>query len=610
MKKIAVIGLLVVLAIIFGVNRGPESSDATLRKLVTGEVVGYEDKENTYAWKGLPFAKPPVGDLRWKAPRPPESWSGVRPALKNGSMCPQMISFSWLPFHPKIGSEDCLYLDVWTPRLDASEIAKANLPVMVYIHGGANTLGMSNAIRHYRLAGREDVVVVALQYRLGLFGWFSHPAVRSQAETELDASSNFAQLDMIAALQWVQDNVQAFGGDPSNVTIFGQSAGGFNVYSLVGSPVAQGLFHKAIIQSGNSQTFPRHLAENYVDDELPGAPYSSRELINRLLINDGTASNRVEAKQRQDGMNDAELLEYMRSKPPSEIFGAASVRGLLGYDTYSNVRDGIVLPEHSLLENFSDPAAYNAVPMIIGANRDEYKFFLWSDERFSEKHSGFLTYMLGRNFPKLKNAEEYDRIAAYFSDQWLAIGVDEPVARLSRSQPGEIFAYRLDWDRQKPQKDVDMARLIGAAHGLDSVFLFGPDAVSSIPNFAQAEYESDYKDLGDAMRGYWAEFARTGRPGNGGDETLPEWTAWQPDAAGRLLLDMPKDALKMSNYRLTVEGLKTRLREDSQITSTKERCELYAQLFWYALTKDFFSESEYAELGCQPYPLEEFEGII
>jgi len=610
MKKIIVIGLLVVIAIAYGLNRGPESSEATLRKLATGEVIGYEDKENTYAWKGLPFAKPPVGDLRWKAPRAVEPWQGVRSALKNGSMCPQIISFSWLPFNPGIGSEDCLYLDVWTPRLAAESIQNAKLPVMVYIHGGANTLGMSNAIRHYRLAGKENVIVVALQYRLGLFGWLSHPAVRSQAETELDASSNFAQLDMIAALQWVQDNIHVFGGDSSNVTIFGQSAGGFNVYSLVGSPAAEGLFHKAIVQSGNSQTFPGHLAENYVDSESPGAPYSSRELINRLLINDKLASDREEAKHQQDGMSDKELLAYLRSKSPSEIFESAIARGFLGYDTYSNVRDGIVLPEQSLLETFTDPAAYNAVPMIIGANRDEYKFFLWSNERFSEKHSGFLTYILGRSFPRLKDADEYDRISAYFSDQWQAIGVDEPIDRLSRAQPGEIFAYRLDWDRQKPQRDVDMGQLIGAAHGLDSVFLFGPDAVSSIPNFAKAEYESDYNDLGDAMRGYWAEFARTGRPGNGGDQKLPEWTAWKPDTAGRLLLDMPVDAIKMNDYRFTVNDLKQRLREDSQITSVRERCELYAQLFWYALTKDFFSESEYADLGCQPYPLEEFKGII
>jgi len=610
MKKFLLVCLLVVVVIVLVREGNPETSEATRRTLTTGEVIGFEDRENTYAWKGIPFAKPPVGDLRWKAPRPPEPWQGVKPAVENGSMCAQMVSFSWLPFHPKIGSEDCLNLDVWTPRLSPEQIESTDLPVMVYIHGGANTLGMSGAIRHYRLAGRENVVVVALQYRLGLFGWLSHPAVRSQAETAQDASSNFAQLDMIAALQWVQDNIRAFGGDPGNVTIFGQSAGGFNVYSLVGSPAAKGLFHKAIAQSGNTQTTPRHLAENYMDSEQPGFPYSSRELINRLLINDRRAVSREDAKALQNEMSDSELMGYLRSKSPADIFSAANARGLLGYRTYSNVRDGVVLPHQSLMEVFTDPESYNAVPMIIGSNRDEYKFFLWSLERFSEKHSGFLTHVFGRSFPGLKNVEDYNRVSGYFSDQWLAIGVDEPAMRLSQSQPGEVFAYRFDWDRQKTQGDVEIAELIGAGHGLETVFLLGPDAVSSIPNFARAENESDYDGLGDAMRGYWAEFARTGQPGNGGNDSLPEWTAWQPGAPTKLLLDMPRESIRLTRDTLTVAELKKRLREDPKIKSAIERCELYAQLFRYALTIDFFNRKEYEAMGCQQYPVEGFEGII
>ncbi len=610
MKKVVLSLVAIVAAVlIYRHLSAPSADPSTLRQLQSGAVVGFEDQENTYAWKGIPFAAPPVGDLRWKAPRPVASWEGSREALEHGSMCPQVVNFPWLPIKPVIGSEDCLFLDVWTPRLTAEQLKSADLPVMVYIHGGANTMGMSAAFKQFRLAGREDVIVVALQYRLGLLGWLSHPAVRSQASTPLDATSNFAVLDMVAALQWVQKNIPAFGGNPDNVTIFGESAGGMNTVALLASPQAKGLFHRAIVQSGNIQIEPRSRAENYRDDAEPGLSYSSREFINRLLITDGKAADRVAAKAVQNGMSDSELLAYLRGKSASELLGSAELRSLLGYQTYSNVRDGIVLPEVPLLEHFSDPANYNAVPVILGSNRNEYKFFLWQLDRFAEKRFGYFGELFGY-FPQIRDPDDYNHITDYFSDQWRVTGVNAPAAVLAASQPGEVYTYRLDWARQKSAHGVDMSELFGSAHGNDVVFLLGTDAVSSLPTYAQAQDESDYEVLGNLMRSYWAEFARTGKPGQGGDAGLPEWQPWQSSGVNKMLLDLPGKGLGMAADDLTVGSLKQRLRDDPRIGSDRERCELYTQLFWYALTKDFWSDEEYQTLGCEGWPRAGFSALF
>ena len=606
--KTKIVFLLLAIVAIAGCS--PTPIDASLRHTNNGDVIGFEDQSNTYAWKGIPFAQPPVGDLRWRAPRPAANWNGVKSALEYGSMCSQVVFFDWLPINPVVGSEDCLYLDVWTPRLTPAEIKNSKLPVMVYIHGGANTVGMSGAIRHYRLAGEENVIVVALQYRLGLLGWFSHPAVRSQAETELDGTSNFALLDMMAALGWVQNNIEAFGGDAQNVTVFGESAGGFNVYALLASPKAKGLFQRAIVQSGNVSTVPRDMAENYSDDEQPGFSYSSREYINRLLQQDESAATRSEAKALQDSMSDAELMAYLRAKPQGELFDGVTLRPMLGYKTYSNVRDGLVLPHTPVLELFSDPKNYNSVPVMVGSNKDEYKFFLWRQSRFTGDYNGFFADMLGKDYPEIKDLADYNRITGYFSDQWGSTAVSEPAAVLSQSQPGSVFAYRLDWARQKTQGDVDMAELFGAAHGNDTVFLFGPDAVSTLPNYAQAIDETDYDELGDGMRANRADLPPTASPGRGSNNALPEWMPWQADGEKLMLLDLPGKGLGMTKDALMVAELKQRLQNDPLVSSTQQRCELYAQLFWYALSKEFFDKDEYHALGCDKYPLASFDGII
>lgn len=602
-KAVLILVVLVVAVVGYRFITAPQADQQARRSLDSGELVGFDTGRGSLAWLGIPFAQAPVGELRWRPPQPAQSWSGVREALAHPPFCKQVLPFKVLGRSMTFGDEDCLYLNVWTPRMDAQQARDADLPVMVWIHGGANTLGGSAAADPHRFAEEEGVVVVSLQYRLGILGWFSHPALREAAAMELDRSSNFALLDMVAALQWVQANIAAFGGDPDRVTIFGQSAGAFDVLALLAVPQASGLFHAAIAQSGNTYTVPQALAENYSDDPQPGLAWSNREFVNRLLVADGSAPDRDAARALQDSMDAEALLAYLRGKSATDLFDGVASRGTLGYFTPTNIRDGIVLPQRSLLDVFADPQAGNKVPVLLGNNRDEYKMWLSEAEEFVETRFGL--------WKTIRDPEAYDRIAAYFSDQWQVVGVSEPVRALQSSRRAPVYAYRLDWDEQPQRFGVEESQLYGATHGIEVVFLFGADAVSSLPDYARPGDQQSWDALGSAMRRYWANFARNGEPGGGGDSGLPRWEPWTVEQPRKMLIDAPAGGgLRMTTDNVFAADLKQRLRDDPALASERERCERYAQLFLYALSSDFWDEDEYASLGCDAYPVEEFAGII
>ena len=256
MKKLAVVAVVGTLVAIGTAGAAPVKTDK-------GAVEGTAAASGIRAFKGIPYAAPPVGALRWKAPQPAAAWTGVRKADAFGARCPQVKVWDDMVFRDEM-SEDCLYLNVWTPA-DAKK-----LPVMVWIHGGGFVAGSASEPRQdgERLAGK-GVVVVSLNYRLGVFGFLAHPELTK--ESPRHASGNYGMLDQVAALQWVKANIAAFGGDPGNVTIFGESAGSFAVSALMASPAAKGLFHRAIGESGafftaGDQTLaPRPLAESEQD---------------------------------------------------------------------------------------------------------------------------------------------------------------------------------------------------------------------------------------------------------------------------------------------------------------------------------------------------------
>ncbi|HIG38921.1 MAG TPA: carboxylesterase, partial [Gammaproteobacteria bacterium] len=292
----------------------------TLRQTRYGQVIGFRNESDSHTWMGIPYAKPPVGALRWKEALMPEQWDGTLQALKAADFCKQIGSFGEsrppVELGKPIGSEDCLYLNIFAPRFGIDEIPRDEnaLPVMVYIHGGGNTAGYANQLKYSgrNLAARHNVIVVNFNYRLGLFGWFSHPALNRRGSAEDRSILIPMMLALLAPKNTSnQRSIDSFGVDPDNVTLFGESAGGMNVFALLASPNARGLFHKAIVQSGMPISIPLPQAQNYIDADEPGSENSSREVMNKLLMSDGIVGSRVEAVRHQNQMSDEGIASYL-----------------------------------------------------------------------------------------------------------------------------------------------------------------------------------------------------------------------------------------------------------------------------------------------------------
>ncbi|HEU4430798.1 MAG TPA: carboxylesterase family protein, partial [Myxococcota bacterium] len=398
----------------------PVADEATRRALPAGDVIGATGLHGGHAWLGLPFAQPPAGALRWRAPQPAERWPGVREALSFGSACPQFASsVGGVPGERGSiqGDEDCLYLNVYAPALapDAVPGEGARLPVMFWIHGGGNTIGAASAYDGSALATQQNVVVVTTNYRLGALGWFRHAALRpdcsaaaADAACLADASGNYGTLDQIRALEWVRENIAAFGGDPGLVTIFGESAGARNVLALLVSPRAAGLFHRAIAQSGGTRSSSLAEAENLTTDPEPGSATSSREIVKKLGL-DATA---------------------LRDVPAESLLRAYYTGGLGMYDAPQMFPDGSVLPAEDTLSAIRAGRSH-AVPVMLGTNADENKLFFFLDPRYVRRLFGV--------FPIVKDETAYFRDTDYATRSWKINGADEPARALSEVQPGRVF---------------------------------------------------------------------------------------------------------------------------------------------------------------------------
>ena len=402
-----VIGIVVVIAAnIFLSTQEPEPvfeavrDNTTLRQTTAGDVVGFRDRHGARAWLGIPFAQAPTGDQRWRAPKPPVPHEGVFEALQAGGMCPQFasqLSSDDFTAGSIAGSEDCLYLNVWSPP------NAVGLPVMYWIHGGGNTIGHGGSDNGAALATRHNGVVVSIYVRLGVFGWFSHPGLK--AGNAVDDSGNYGTLDAIRGLEWFAENIAVFGGNPDNVTVFGESAGAFDTLAMMASPLAEGLFHRAIVQSGGFEPTPLAQAQNYAEDG--GHPFSSQEIVANLLIADGTASSKEEAMDYQSDMSATRLRDYLYSKPMQDFFAQFDGGGFGMINVPDNFGDGYVLPDMTTEEIFSSADNHNMVPVILGTNRDEPALFMTRDPRYVENWLGFL--------PRLKDPETYKRIVKYLS---------------------------------------------------------------------------------------------------------------------------------------------------------------------------------------------------
>jgi para-nitrobenzyl esterase len=579
----------------------------SLRRPPAGDVVGFASDYGSHAWRGIPYAEPPVGALRWRAPRPASRWSGTREALDPGALCPQLATLmggdTSVRAGTPVGSEDCLTLDVWAPRIapDAVPADGARLPVMVWIHGGGNVVGSARFYDGGNLAAREQLVVVGVNYRLGPLGWFSHPALRGEGTDPADASGNYGTLDLVRALEWVRANIAAFGGDPGKVTIFGESAGARNVLSLLVSPPAAGLFQRAIAQSGGTETTPRADAEQLVDAPDPGDRNSSGEVLLRLLVARGRVASRDAAKALVAAMPDAEIASVLRGASPAELQAAYAKdanEGLL--DVPQLFRDGAVLPHETIPERLASGDRHR-VPVVLGTNRDENKVFLIFDRELARWWFGVL--------PRLHDPDRYQVIAESMSRWWKATAADEPASAMVAAGAGDVFVYRFDWDEEPDLFGLaDLSQLVGAAHAFEIPFVFGHWDLGPMTRRLFTEENREGRELLSAqMMSYWARFADAGAPGRGQRGELPEWTAWSdatPDAPRTLVLDTPAGGgIRMTEDSVTQAEVVAAIDADPRLPTQRDRCEVYRRLARWGRS---FDEARYARagsVGCAAFPL-------
>ncbi|MEE2664374.1 MAG: carboxylesterase family protein [Myxococcota bacterium] len=556
----------------------PVADLATERVLPAGRIVGVTSADGAHAWRGVPFAQQPVGELRWRAPRALPPWQDTLEALAPGSECVHFPMSFMSDRDPEsvVGSEDCLTLNVFAPPPPPAGVAvgDARLPVMVWIHGGGNMMGESGTYDWSRFAVTHDTLVVALNYRLGLFGWFRHEALWTGDDDAFDRSGNFGTLDLILGLRWVRDNIGAFGGDPDNVTIFGESAGGNDVIALLLSPPAKGLFHRAIAQSGGTWSASVTEAENWSDADEPGRKFSSREVLAQLLVDAEIASDRESARAHAEAMTAEATRTFLRSRSPDQLMAVLNELGDATMDTLPlTIREGTVVREGQMIDRFAR-GDYTRVPTILGSNRDESKLFMMFDPEHVWKLFGLL--------PRLRDPVRYERDAEYGSDAWKAAGVDEIAIEMRRVQGPSVFAYRFDWDEQPTRWGTDLTRLVGAAHGLEIPFVMGVASLGPMDALLVSKENTPGREqLSARMGSYWAQFARSGEPGRGSGGDLPHWTAWDDfgeDSPRFIVFDTERDGgLRMSADFVTAQRLAARLVRDDRFSDT-ERCESLAVL--------------------------------
>jgi para-nitrobenzyl esterase len=440
-----------------------------------GQLTGVAGNDaSVRVFKGIPFAAPPVGDLRWRGPKAAAPWTGVKAADKFGSQCVQGRGGGGS------NSEDCLYLNIYT----AAKSASAKQPVMVWIHGGALTSGAGSIYDGEALA-KKGVVVVTVNYRLGVFGFFAHPELTK--ESDRNASGNYGLLDQIASLEWVQKNIAAFGGDPKKVTIFGESAGSWSVNYLTATPLAHGLFERAIGESGAEFAPARKLA----DMEQAGVRMATALKANSV----------------------AEL----RAKPASAIQGGQ-------FQTAANV-DGWFLPSdvYTIYSN----GKQNDVPMLIGSNSDEGTMFtrgpvtVKSFHDQAERQYGKDAEAYLKVYPATNDEEAYDAAAHAMRDR--TFGWEMRTWARMESKTGKSKVYMYYFNRVPPPPQ----RVKGAYHGSEIAYAFGNLIVAPFATSPDGapKWEDVDRKLADTMSSYWVNFATTGNP-NG--KNLPKWPAFQP----------------------------------------------------------------------------------
>lgn len=528
----------------------PEESLVSLAVATTSGVVSAEaGPEGSTIFRDIPFAKPPLGDGRWAAPVALETPDRTISPKTKPVMCPQPQSMaSGGAEGDYIGSEDCLYLDIYTP--DISKVG--GLPVMLWIHGGSNVTGHKGTYDFSRFAAREGVLVVVINYRLGPFGWFVHPALNG-ADLKTSPLANFGTLDMVEALRWTQRNIALFGGNQNNVTIFGESAGGRNVFSLLASPVTEGLFHRAIAQSGHVRSLTAAEAHN-AEREFPMVDRGSWEVVRALGLSNASV--------------DASTL---RSVPAIDLL-AAYFELDEDHIQPAVIRDGVVVPEEGVLTALADPRYAKNVPVMAGTTRDEVTLWLGLSRYFVD-----VSYPLTKALPaklRIKDPTLYDFWVDMRSRGWKLGAVDDPLSGMSEAGYTDLYAYRYDWDEQPDNYFVPFSKILGAAHASEIAFIMGAPMYGDIGNYMYPDTDSA-AEMTEIMMTAWSAFANEGVP------RLPDgrdWPRYEPESPAFMRLDVGEQ-LGLSDDVLTRNELLERVAA-SDTVSELERC----LLVWELLT--------------------------
>jgi para-nitrobenzyl esterase len=513
------------LIVLSGVLLLSPSSRAQLRSVqqrtasgVLEGVVSADGKVRTF--KGVPYAAPPVGLLRWKPPQPAAPWTGVRNATDYGPRCMQTRVFDDMIFHDAGPSEDCLYLNLWLPE----QHSQARLPVMVWVYGGGFVAGSTSEPRQDGgNLSKKGVLVVSMNYRLGIFGFFSHPEL--SRESGHDASGNYGLMDQVAALKWVHDNIADFGGDPDNVTIFGESAGSSSVSALMASPLAKGLFRRAIGESGA-----------LFNSSRPMKPRSETEKLG------------VEFAKSIG----AESLEALRAKPSADILEAAAKKGAPEFRP--NV-DGYFLPES--VEAIFYAGKQSHAPLLAGWNADEgnYRSIFEKETPSPEAFSTKVRELYGSNAEAIlklypaSNVDQAKRAASDLAgDRFTALSTWKWLELQLKT--GASPAYRFHFEETlpfpagaPPSPDNEPE----APHASEIEFVFEVLPSKDLP------WRPQDQAVSELMSSYWTNFAKTGDPNGQG---LPHWPIYGPTEYPVMHLNAHSEA-KPDNHRARYALLST-----------------------------------------------------
>ena len=481
------IGLLCCAAVC-SVGTEGQSSSAPVATSHSGMLEGkrLDSTGTSAAFLGIPYALPPVGELRWRPPQPIAKWNGVRKATEFSGACPQLPA-RWFP--TIAWGENCLYLNVWTPDPSAGK----KFPVLVFFHGGSNTQGYGQMVPLGPTFVQRGLVVVSFNYRLGPFGFMAHPALT--AESEHHSSGNYGLLDQLLALRWVRDNIAAFGGDPDRVTAMGQSAGAVDICLLMASPMAGKLFRAAILESGECQSV-------FNEDIHMPIPYNS--------IN-GTGEQSGERLAKDLGVaNDSNVSAKLRLLSANEILKAWSKDKRVGFGA---IVDGWVIPQQPA-KIFAEGRQLH-IPVLVGSNADEATVFghggpktLSEFRKYLSEDTGAHAAEESRLYPTTVDADVPQQYLRLQSDAF-AYGAYSMAKAMSRVG---ARAYLYNFTFTETGKRTEL----GAYHGEELNFLSN--------TFPETwGHSSDDDKFGETLRSYWTQFIKTGDPNAAG---LPKWAAY------------------------------------------------------------------------------------